>query len=404
MDHWIVGCAAATLLVRVGLALYTCGLVRAKNAGGSLLRHMADLCIASLAFWAVGIALYSPACAGSWFQSRYLFGLRGPDAASLAPRVLLMLTATLIATGVVVGALSERSRFWPSMASAVLLGGALVPTLARWCETDGWLGKLHFHDFAGASFIHMAAGLCAGVGAIVVGPRNGKYNRDGSSNVIPGHSLPLACGGVLLIFVAWFPYLLGFAAVAGKSSGLIALNTLLAVAAAGAASLAVAHFRYGKPDIYLTFSGVLGGLVAVTAGADVMTNLSAVLTGAVAGVIVPVLMLETDLVWRIDDPTGALVIHGVGGAWGILAAGFFGSSMGGLGRMKQIGAQLLGLGVVAAVALAISAAVFIAMKKSVALRAREEDEFDGLDLAEHDIGSYPDFQQTTIKSYHLREA
>ena len=108
MDHWIVGCAAATLLARVGLALYNCGLVRAKNAGGSLLRHMADLCIASLAFWAVGIALYSPASAGNWFQSRYLFGLRGDDAASLAPRVLMMLTATLIATGVVVGALSEQ--------------------------------------------------------------------------------------------------------------------------------------------------------------------------------------------------------------------------------------------------------------------------------------------------------
>jgi Amt family ammonium transporter len=250
----------------------------------------------------------------------------------------------------------------------------------------------------------MTAGLCATVGAIVVGARNGKYNRDGSSNVIPGHSLPLACGGVLLIFVAWFPYLLGFAAGSEKSSGLIALNVLLAVAAAGAASLAVAHFRYGKPDIYLTFSGVLGGLVAVTAGADVMTNLSAVLTGAVAGVIIPVLMLEADLIWRIDDPTGALVIHGVGGAWGILAAGFFGSTSGGPSRPKLIGAQLIGLGVVAAVTLVVSAVVFIALKKSVNLRAREEDEFDGLDLAEHDIGSYPDFQQTTIKSYHLREA
>lgn len=208
----------------------------------------------------------------------------------------------------------------------------------------------------------------------------------------------------MLILVGWFPYLLGFGSNAGGFLGSIALNALLTAAAAGLASLAVSHVRYGKPDIYLTLSGIMGGLVAATAGADVMTNLSAVATGAIAGILIPVLMLQMDLVWRIDDPTGALVIHGVGGAWGILATGLMGSSGYVMGRLQFIGRQLIGLGVVAGLTIAISAGMFLALRNMANLRAREEDEFDGLDLAEHDIGSYPDFQQTTIKSYHLREA
>ncbi len=404
MEIWIVACAVGALLVRMGLALYTCGLVRAKNAGAAVLRHMADLCLATLAFWAVGMAVLNPTGEPSWIALNHLFGLRGIDAIVLAPHLLMILTAILIASGVVVGALSERSRFWPSLASSLLLGGILVPLLARWCRHGGWLGKMHFHDLAGASFIHVAAGCCAATGATVLGARNGKYNRDGSSNVIPGHSLPLASAGVMLILVGWFPYLLGFGSNAGGFLGSIALNALLTAAAAGLASLAVSHVRYGKPDIYLTLSGIMGGLVAATAGADVMTNLSAVATGAIAGILIPVLMLQMDLVWRIDDPTGALVIHGVGGAWGILATGLMGSSGYVMGRLQFIGRQLIGLGVVAGLTIAISAGMFLALRNMANLRAREEDEFDGLDLAEHDIGSYPDFQQTTIKSYHLREA
>ena len=315
MDRWIVACAAGTLLARVGLAFYTCGSVRAKNAGGSLLRHVADLCLAALAFWAVGIALLGPGDSAAPFQPKFLLGLRGGTTGA-APSVLLMLTAVLLATGIVVGCLSERTRFWPSLVPSLALAGILVPSLARCCAAGHWLGRLGFHDFAGASFVHMAAGIFAGVGAVAVGPRQGKYNRDGSSNVIPGHSLPLTCGGVLLVFIAWFPYVLGFGAMAGADAGVVAMNTLLAVAAAGAASLGMAHVRYRKPDIYLTFGGVLGGLVAASAGADVMSQLAAVATGAVAGVLVPLLLMEEDLVWRIDDPTGALVIHGVGGSTG----------------------------------------------------------------------------------------
>ena len=404
MEIWIVACAAGTLLVRIGLALYTCGMVRAKNAGGSLLRHFADICVSSLAFWAVGIAVFNPTGETSWIAAKYLFGLHGIESVMLAPHVFMMLSAVLIATGIVVGALSERSSFWPSLAPTVLLGAVVVPLLTRWSGPFGWLGKMHFHDFAGASFIHVAAGFCAGTGAIIVRARNGKYNRDGSSNVIPGHSVPWASTGVLLILVGWFPYLFGFAFGSGSFLGMIALNVLLTTAAAGLASLAVSHFRFGKPDIYLTLSGIMGGLVAATAGADVMTNLSAVATGVIAGVIIPVLILQIDQVWRIDDPTGALVIHGFGGIWGIIATGLLGSTGPATGRVGFIGIQFTGLAVATGLSTGLSIILFLVLRNIAALRVHEEDEFDGLDLAEHDIAAYPDFQQTTIKSYHLREA
>jgi Amt family ammonium transporter len=405
MDHiWIVACAAAALLARVGLALYTCGLVRAKNAGGSLLRHIADLCLVTLSFWAVGIAVLNPANSHSGTLHHYLFGLRPEDAAVLAPQVFLLLAATVFASGIVVGALSERSRFWPSLTPSILLGGVLIPLLISWSGPGAFLDRLHFHDLAGAGFIHLAAGLCAAVGTLAIGPRNGKYNRDGSSNVVPGHSLPLACGGVMLLMIAWFPYLIGFAVLHGESAGIVALNTLLAIAAAGIASLAVAHFRYGKPDIYLTFSGILGGLVAISAGADLMSNTAAIVTGGIAGILIPTLLLQADLVWRIDDPTGALVIHGFGGAWGLISVGLFAPLPANIHRYTALIGQLTGIGVIAALSVATSGVLFLILKNASLLRARESDEFDGLDLAEHDIGSYPDFQQTTIKSYHLREA
>jgi Amt family ammonium transporter len=405
MDHiWIVACAAGALLARVGLALYNCGLVRAKNAGGSLLRHVADLCLTTLSFWAIGIAVLNPGNSHTGTIHHYLFGLQPSDTASFAPGVFLILVATLLASGIVVGALSERSRFWPSLMPSILLGAVLIPLFVNGSRPDGFLDRHHFHDFAGAGFIHLAAGLCAAVGTLAVGPRNGKYNRDGSSNVIPGHSLPLACGGVLLMMIAWFPYLLGFAVLSAESAGGVALNAMLAVAAAGLASLAVAHFRYGKPDIYLTFSGILGGLVAISAGADVMSNLTAVITGAIAGILIPTLLLQADLIWRMDDPTGALVIHGFGGLWGLIAVGLFAPLSPSSSRIRALVAQFTGIAVIAGITLLASSVLFIILKNASLLRARESDEFDGLDLAEHDIGSYPDFQQTTIKSYHLREA
>jgi Amt family ammonium transporter len=222
--------------------------------------------------------------------------------------------------------------------------------------------------------------------------------------MIPGHSVPLAGVGAMLILVGWVPYVAGFAAQSIHGAGHAAANVLLAAAAAGLAALLVARVRYGKPDVLLALLGLLGGLVSITAGAETVSTPGAVLTGAVAGLIVPTAAIVLDLFARIDDPAGTVAVHGVGGAWGVLAAGLF-TPPGTAGNwLRLVGVQLLGLVAVAAWSGAISAGVWLALKATVGLRASEADEYDGLDLAEHDIGAYPDFQQTMIKSYHLREA
>lgn len=415
MEFWLVFAAAGALLVRVGLALYTCGLVRAKNAGGSLLRHVADLSLAVLAFWAVGLALFNPEHLARVVDVNQLFGVHRTTASApgemglfhlypAAAGALRAALVSLLAAGIVVGALSERSKFWPSLVPSMLLGAVVVPLLARWAGLNGGLRSEWFHDYAGASFIHLAGAACAGACALIVGSRTGKYNRDGSSNMIPGHNLPLAGVGALLIVAGWLPYLALFGDRAAAPVGMVCLNALLAAAAGGAASLAVGYVRYYKPDISLTVAGILGALVAISGGADVMGNFFAVVTGAVAGAIVPILLIQIDLVWKLDDPTGALAIHGVGGAWGLLATGVFASDLSAIGHFKLLAGQAIAVAITLAFSGGLSALVFLLLKRTPGVRAREADEFDGLDLAEHDIGSYPDFQQTMIKSYHLREA
>jgi len=222
--------------------------------------------------------------------------------------------------------------------------------------------------------------------------------------MIPGHSVPFAALGAIVMVIAWTAALSGRAILAGETNGpsMAALSTLLAASAAGLAALFLGQFRYGKPDVILAIMGLLGGLAAISGAAGTISTAGAVLTGIVAGVLVPVASVFIDLRLRVDDPTGLVAVHLVGGAWGTIAAGLFGH-LSGIGHLAQFGRQLMGMVVVALFAAIVSAIVFGLLKASVGIRAREADEFDGLDLAEHDIGAYPDFQQTMIKSYHLRE-
>ena len=398
--HTIVLAGVALLLMRVGQVLYATGLCRSKNAAGTALRVVADLCAAVLAFWAVGAAILTQQ-SNSVFAVEWpaLLGARGVDADTFFHAAVV-----LIATGAVVGTLAERSKFLPGVAASVLLAGVVFPVAGRWVW-GGWLARLGMHDVAGAAPVHLAAGVCAAVGAAMVGPRTGKYNRDGSANMIPGHNVPLAAAGVLAMLAAWVPYVVGSAMLRGRQSPSLAepMNVLLAAAAAGAAALALGQVRYGKPDVVLSITGVMGGLVAISAAGGRVGSGSAVAIGAVAGVVVPLAAIALDLLAHVDDPTGGVSIHGVGGLWGLLAAGLF-EPGGAAGRLKLLGAQAAGAVAVAALAAALSLALFALLRATLGLRLREADEYDGLDLAEHDIGAYPDFQQTTIKSYHLREA
>ena len=396
----MIGLGAACLLIRLGLVLYRAGLLRAKNAAGSVLRVFTDFCISSLAFWAVGAAILLQSHNGFLGIDAKLLVFSKGGSASL----FFLITVVLVGTGIVGGAVAERARFFPICAASVLMAAFVIPIGANWAWF-GWLAHLGFIDAGGGAWLHLSAALCAAAGAVLVGPRTGKYHHDGSASMIPGHNLPLAGVGVAAMLAGWAPYLVGCILFTRDESraGAAATGALLAGAAGGLGGLLYAHFRYGKPDVILTHFGLLGGLVSIAAGAGRIGAPESVLVGAVAGVLVPMSAVWIDLIGRIDDPVGVIAVHGVGGLWGTLAAGFL-TNGSAAHRLSQTGIQLIGILAIGALSLGLSLALFAVLKSSVRLRVSEADEYDGLDLAEHDIGAYPDFQQNTIKSYHLREA
>ena len=237
----------------------------------------------------------------------------------------------------------------------------------------------------------------------MIGPRTGKYNRDGSSNMIPGHNVPLAAAGMFVMLVAWAPYVSASSMTRDGDIGLASMHVMLAAASGGLAAFAYCAWRFGKADVFICYAGVLGGAVSITAGAGLISSIGAVVLGIGAGLLVPASSLFIDSRFKLDDPSGAVAVHVFGGAWGTLVSALFVPLESG-SRFTQLGVQAFGLAVVVAVTCLLSILVFSVMKATLGLRSREADEYDGLDLAEHDLNAYPDFQQTMIKSYHLREA
>lgn len=396
----MIGLGAACLLIRLGLVLYRTGLLRAKNAAGSVLRVLTDLCVSTLAMWAVGAAILLQSNNSFFGINPKLIALSAGGNGSL----FFLMTVVLVGTGIVGGAMAERARFFPLCAASVLMAALVIPVGAHWAWA-GWLARRGFIDAGGSAWLHLSAALCAAAGAVIVGPRTGKYHRDGATSVIPGHNLPLAGIGVAAMLAGWAPYLVGCVLFTHNESlaGQAATDTLLAAAAGGLAGLLFGHYRYGKPDVILTLFGLLGGMVAIAAGAGRIGAQGSVLVGAVAGLLVPLSALWIDLIGKIDDPVGVIAVHGVGGIWGTLAAGFL-SQGSVVQRLSQTGIQAIGILAIGGLSLLLSLALFAILKSLVRIRVSEADEYDGLDLAEHDIGAYPDFQQNSIKSYHLREA
>jgi Amt family ammonium transporter len=391
-DSMLVFFGVGALVMRLGTALYLGGMCRAKNAGGAMFRHIADLLVTILCAWAIGDAVFAG-------DNRLLVGWGRVD-----PGLAMLVAVTLIATGIVVGAVSERSRFMPMLVVSAVTAAIIVPLGWRWAW--GWMSQdLRFIDIGGASFAHCAGAAIGLVAIKFVGPRLGKYNHDGSSNVVPGHFIPMGAAGVLTVAIGFFPYMLGCNAMRGESSvSLVAADLFCAAAAGGLAGMSFGWFRFSPGDTYLTYCGFLGGLVAVSGCAGRIDTLAAVAIGIVAGVVVPFMSIRLELHHKVDDPSAMVAIHGVGGALGTLAAGLSLTGYGILGRVEQVGLQLAGLLVIIALAAAASAFTFFILARVTNIRLGEADEFDGIDLAEHDLNSYPDFQQTTIKSYHLRES
>lgn len=379
MDGAVLVCmASVALLVRVGIGLYTIGVSRSRNSASTSLRLVADICMATISFVLIG----------TWIAV-------GNAPWEIHPRGLTTtLVMTLIGSGIAVGVLGERTRFWPVVISSAVLGGVAIPLGMRVYSLFG--GKLT--DVAGATYLHVLAAAFACAGAVAVGPRAGKYHRDGSTSMIPGHSVPLAVLGTLIALAGWIPYVAPFVTDLGSA----ALGILLAATAGGLGGLFTGQLRYGKPDVGLTLVGLLGGLVSSTAGAGTVNPAGLLITGAVAGTAAVLMSIMIDARFKVDDPTGGVAVHGVGGAVGAVLTGLLAPG-GAADRLQHVAVQIGGVLAALLVGGVVGTVLFVLMKKLMILRASEADEYDGVDLAEHDIAAYPDFQHNTIRSYHLRE-
>jgi Amt family ammonium transporter len=404
---WLVIFGIGSLLLRAGFALQASGSLRAKNSASAIVRLTAETAAAALSFWAFGFAiLYQKHNAWIGIDTSLLFR----DAPESAAREFFYMTICLIGSSIVAGAIAERSKFYVGVLASAVLAGVIFPIAGHWV----WFGKLStfgFIDCGGTTVIHLSGAIFGAIGVAVLGSRAGKYQRDGSSSSIPGHSLPMLGVGVMLLLAGWFPYLLGCVcahAAPGQWDdvvvGITATNIMLAGMGGVAGGLLYSHWRYRKPDLFFTYSGLLGGLVAISSGLVAVSAVGAIVIGVVAGILVPMIALVLDLNARLDDPIGLIAIHGVGAIWGTLATAIFAQPDRFSDHFKLLAIQAGGLATVIILSTVVATILFLTLKQLKWLRVTEADEFDGLDIGEHDINSYPDFQQTTIKSYHLREA
>jgi Amt family ammonium transporter len=309
------------------------------------------------------------------------------------------------AATIVSGAMAERTKFTSYLIYSVFITALIYPVVGHWIWGGGWLASKGMIDFAGSTVVHSVGGWAALIGAILLGPRIGKYNKDGSSNAIPGHNIPLAALGVFILWFGWFGFNPGSTTSGTNLSiAVIAVTTNLAAAAGALFGMFTAWIRFGKPDTSMALNGALAGLVGITAGCANVSPLSAILIGGVAGTLVVLSVEFIDKVLHIDDPVGAVSVHGVCGAWGTLAVGLFAqSAYGGVdgfffgGGLAQFITQLIGVSAVFFWVAITALILFGLIKLTRGLRVNEEEELKGLDIGEHGIESYAGFQIFTTE-------
>ncbi|MFP4033129.1 MAG: ammonium transporter, partial [Desulfococcaceae bacterium] len=388
--------AILVFFMQPGFAMVEAGFTRAKNAVNILMKNLMDFSMGSIMFWAIGFGLMFGTSAGGWFgTSGFFLSDFSPDG---DPWVLVfwMFQVVFAATAatIVSGAMAERTKFTAYLIYSAVLTALIYPIFGSWAwgslfKGDGWLEGLGFIDFAGSTVVHSVGGWAALAGAIVLGPRMGKYAKDGSIRPILGHNIPLAALGVFILWMGWFGFNAGSTTTADTSIGMIAVNTNLAAAAGAICAMITSWIKFGKSEISMSLNGALAGLVGITAGCANVSPLSAVVIGAIAGVIVVMSVLFIDQKLKIDDPVGAISVHGVCGAWGTLAAGLF--NMGGT-SMSIIGVQLVGIAACFIWTFGTAFAMFKIIAATNGLRVSPEEELEGLDYTEHGGVAYPDFE------------
>ena len=401
---WTLLAAFLVFFMQAGFAMVEAGFTRAKNAGNIMMKNLMDFAVGTLAFFAVGYAFMFGKDAGGFIgiDGFFMSGFDPSTPDGMWTFAFWIFQAVFAATAatIVSGAMAERTKFSSYMVYSVFITAFIYPVVGHWIWGGGWLSKMGMIDFAGSSVVHSVGAWTALAGAIVLGPRLGKYNSDGSSNVIAGHNIPLAALGVFILWFGWFGFNAG-STTAGTdlSIAIIAVTTNLAAAAGALVATAVVWLQFGKPDVSMSLNGALAGLVAITAGCANVSPGAAILIGAIAGALVVFSVEIIDKVFRIDDPVGAVSVHGVCGAFGTLAVGLFanpayGAKAGLLygGGLTILKTQAIGVLSVFVWSFLGGLLLFTTIKFLIGLRVSDDEQIKGLDICEHGMESYSGFQ------------
>ncbi len=404
---WVLIGAFLVFSMQPGFAMVETGFTRAKNAGNIVMKNVMDLSLGSIVFWILGFGLMFGTDIGGFIGTPDFF-VQGDYGASYPSTAYFIFQTMFCATAatIVSGAMAERTNFLVYCIYSLLISAIIYPISGHWIWGGGWLAEMGFHDFAGSTAVHMVGGVASIIGAKMIGARIGKYNADGTVNAIPGHSIPLGALGVFLLWFGWFGFN-GASTVCATgddalvSMGAIFITTNMAACAAATATMIYTWVRYGKPDVSMTLNGVLAGLVAITAGCDVVSPAGALIIGALAGILVVVSVEFFDQKLKIDDPVGAISVHGVCGAFGTIATGFF-ALEGGLfygGGTSFLVTQIIGVVTVAIYVAIAMTIIFGVLDKTLGLRVKESEEIKGLDMEEHGLtSSYADFMPTPLEA------
>ncbi len=399
---WVLLGAILVFFMQPGFAMVETGLTRAKNAGNIVMKNFMDFSLGTIVFWFLGFGLMFGEDIGGIIGTPDLFVMNYDTGdAGYPPLVYLFFQTVFCATSatIVSGAMAERTKFSAYCIYSVAISLLVYPISGHWIWGGGWLAEMGFHDFAGSTCVHMVGGVCALVGASILGPRIGKYNKDGSANAIQGHSITLACLGMFILWMGWFGFNGGSTvSMTGDdtilSVGSIMVTTNMAAATGAVAAMLLTWVKYGKPDVSMTLNGGLAGLVAITAGTDVVSVPGAFAIGLIAGLVIVYAIEFIDQKLKIDDPVGAIAAHGVCGALGTILTGVFAVEDGLLytGNPDFLFIQILGVVVVAIYVFIAMNIVFRLIKATIGLRVTPEEEINGLDFEEHGlVSAYADF-------------
>ncbi len=404
---WVMIAAFMVFIMQAGFGMLEAGLIRTKNTCNVLMNNFLDFCMASMGFLMFGYAIMFGK--GNGFMGHTGWFLIGAESHGHLPLYAMWFFHAVFcgaAATIVAGGIAERMKFQAYLIYSFLISATVYPLVGHWIWGGGWLAKMDFADFAGSTVVHAVGGTAALIGTVVLGPRIGKYNKDGSANAIEGHSMSLASLGTLILWFAWFGFNPGSTLSVGDGTKIahVAMVTNLSAVAGALSGMAYAWRKFGKPDLTMTMNGALAGLVAITAGCAYVYPWEAVVIGAIGGIIVVAGTVYLDKI-HIDDPVGAVPVHAMNGTWGTLAVGIFGHKALGLARdgllngggFTQLAVQALGVGTVIIFVAVVMFIIFKTIDKVIGLRVSREEELKGLDITQHGMECYAGFQIFTTQ-------